>query len=122
MEQVKIDKKSQLDWDRHLATIVFIVNLFVFGGNLTASILSGSYSVISAFIDSVMDLVSSLVVQFTIWSVNNTDPAKYPRGRQKLELIAVIGCSIFMGSANILMIIQSVQAIITGSVNLTLHN
>jgi len=64
-----------------------------------------------------MDFMTSLIVHFTIWAIKNTDPAKYPRGRERLELVAVIICSIFMGSANILMIIQSVQAIITGNVS-----
>lgn len=117
IRQTRENKKEQLVWDRRFATIVFFINIFIFCGNLTASILSGSYSVISAFIDSLMDIMSSTVVGLTIWAMNNTDPIKYPRGRERLELVAVIGCSIFMGVANIMMIIQSVEAIVTDSVD-----
>jgi divalent metal cation (Fe/Co/Zn/Cd) transporter len=46
MQQAKENKKEQLVWDRRFASIVFFVNLLIFAGNLTASILSGSYSVI----------------------------------------------------------------------------
>ncbi|KAI6171094.1 Cation diffusion facilitator family transporter [Aphelenchoides bicaudatus] len=116
-EQGREDKKDQMEWDRHFATIVLFVNVTVFLGNLTASILSGSYSIVSVFVDSVMDLMSSAVVHLSIWSINNTDPTKYPRGRQSLELIAVICCSVFMATSNLFMILQSVQAIISDDVN-----
>ncbi|KAI6175771.1 Metal tolerance protein 4 [Aphelenchoides bicaudatus] len=117
IKQVREDKKEQLVWDRRFASVVVVINILIFVGNLTASILSGSYSIISALIDSTMDIMTSIVVHLTIYAINNTDPAKYPRGRQRLELISVIGCSTFMGAANLMMIIQSVQAIVTNSVN-----
>jgi hypothetical protein len=61
--------------------------------------------------------MSSAVVHFSIWAINNTDPAKYPRGRQRLELIAVICCSVFMATANLFMILQSVEAILGNDVS-----
>jgi divalent metal cation (Fe/Co/Zn/Cd) transporter len=64
-----------------------------------------------------MDIVSSVIVFITVSLIKNTDTLKYPRGRQKLELIAVIACSIFMGVANCMMIIQSIEGIVTDSVD-----
>jgi len=37
----------------------------------------------------------------------------YPRGRERLEIVSVIVCSTIMGVANIMMIVQSAQAIIS---------
>lgn len=37
---------EKLKWDDWLSKIVLVMNLIILGGNLTASILSGSYSVI----------------------------------------------------------------------------
>lgn len=62
-----------------------------------------------------MDVVSSVIVFATIWAINNTNRFTYPRGRQRLEIVAVIICSVFMGVANVMMIAQSVQAIINNS-------
>jgi hypothetical protein len=38
--------KRKLKWDDRLAKLVLVMNLLILGGNLTASILSGSYAVI----------------------------------------------------------------------------
>ncbi|KAI6212019.1 Metal tolerance protein 4 [Aphelenchoides besseyi] len=107
----------KLKWDRRLAVIVFVINLLILAGNLTASILSGSYSVISAFVDSMMDVVSSIVVQITVWAINHTNTYKYPRGRHRLELVSALGCSILMCIANVMMVLQSIEGILQGNVN-----
>lgn len=62
-----------------------------------------------------MDITTSVVVFLTIWAINNTNMFNYPRGRQRLEIVAVIVCSVFMGVTNIMMIIQSVEAIINNT-------
>lgn len=61
--------------------------------------------------------MSSAVVHLSIWAINNTDPAIYPRGRQRLELLAVICCSVFMATANLFMIFQSFEAILANEVS-----
>lgn len=69
----------------------------------------------SAFIDSLMDITTSITVFITIWAINNTNSFNYPRGRQRLEIVSVIVCSVFMGVTNIMMIIQSLQAILNNT-------
>ncbi|KAH7729310.1 cation efflux family protein [Aphelenchoides avenae] len=101
--------------DRLLASTIFVFNIVMLTGNLIAAILSGSLSVISAFVDSSMDIVSSVAINWAVWSINNTNFFNYPRGRERLELVAVIICSMLMGSANIMLIVQSVQSIISHS-------
>lgn len=64
-----------------------------------------------------MDTTSSIIVYTAAWAIKNTNMFAYPRGRQRLELVAVIICSVIMGVANIMMIIQSIEAIVTNSVS-----
>uniref|UniRef100_A0A1I7SB84 ZT_dimer domain-containing protein n=1 Tax=Bursaphelenchus xylophilus TaxID=6326 RepID=A0A1I7SB84_BURXY len=116
-EEAHEEYSNNLVWDRRFASAIFVMNLLILGGNLAAAFLSGSYSVISAFVDSSMDIVSSVIVYITVYLITHTNKFNYPRGRQRLELMAVISCSIFMGVANIMMIIQSVEAIVMGSVD-----
>ncbi|KAI6236413.1 Cation diffusion facilitator family transporter [Aphelenchoides besseyi] len=116
-QQAREAKEDSLRWDQRYARIIFFINILIFGGNLASAVLSGSYSVISAFIDSMMDIFSSVVVQLTVWAINNTNKINYPRGRQRLEIISVIGVSITMAVANCMMILESVEALITNSVN-----
>lgn len=71
----------------------------------------------SAFIDNTMDLTSSAIVQLTVWAIKHTNRFNYPRGRERLEIVAVVVCSTIMGVTNIMMIIQSAQAILSGEVS-----
>jgi divalent metal cation (Fe/Co/Zn/Cd) transporter len=63
-----------------------------------------------------MDTLCSIIVQVTIFAINHTNKFKYPRGRQRLELIAVLTSSLLMAVANVFMILQSVEAIIMKNV------
>lgn len=116
MARNEMNKKGQR-MDRLMARIIFGLNVVLLGANLMASILSHSYSVVSAFIDNAMDLTTSLIVQTSVWAINNTNMLNYPRGRERLEIVSVIVCSTIMGVANIMMIVQSAQAIISNQVN-----
>ncbi len=102
--------------DSTLATITFVLNVVLLGGNATAAYLSHSLSIISAFIDSAMDITSGLVIWIALRAIDKTNPYEYPRGRSRLEPISVIIVSIIMGVANIMMIIQAVQSVINQTV------
>lgn len=50
-------------------------------------------------------------------AISKTDAQKYPRGRDRLELIGVILCSVIMAFANVSMIMQSVNSIVNDTVD-----
>ncbi|CAG9533744.1 unnamed protein product [Cercopithifilaria johnstoni] len=99
-----------------LAGITFATNIILLFANGVASVLSGSLSIISTFLDSAVDCISGVLIYISTWAINNTDTFNYPRGRARLELIIVLICSVIMGVANIMMIIQSVESIINKSI------
>ncbi|VDK62363.1 unnamed protein product [Onchocerca ochengi] len=99
-----------------LAKITFATNIILLFANGIASVLSGSLSIISTFLDSAVDCISGVLIYISTWAINNTDTFNYPRGRARLELIIVLICSVIMGVANIMMIIQSVESIINKSI------
>uniref|UniRef100_A0A914UKI4 Cation efflux protein transmembrane domain-containing protein n=1 Tax=Plectus sambesii TaxID=2011161 RepID=A0A914UKI4_9BILA len=103
--------------DAVLAKIVFVVNFCLLLTKTIASYLSGSLSVISTVLDSVMDLASGIIVWLTMRAIKNSNPYRYPRGRTRLEPIAVIIVSIIMGIGNTLMIIESVSSVINNTVD-----
>ncbi|KAK6110753.1 Cation efflux family protein [Brugia pahangi] len=99
-----------------LAGITFATNVILLFANGIASVLSGSLSIISTFLDSAVDCISGVLIYISTWAINNTDTFNYPRGRARLELIIVLICSVIMGVANIMMIIQSVESIVNKSI------
>lgn len=103
--------------DRLLARLAVGLNLILLFTNLLAAVLSNSLSILSAFVDSFMDVTSGAIIGVCLWLINNTNSFNYPRGRQRLELVGVIICSIIMGIANMAIIMQSVTAILTGDIS-----
>ncbi|KAK5967602.1 Cation efflux protein family and Cation efflux protein transmembrane domain [Trichostrongylus colubriformis] len=63
-----------------------------------------------------MDITTGLILGLCLFLVKNTNTLKYPRGRERLELLGVILCSIIMGIANMFLIMQALSAILTGKV------
>ncbi|KIH64965.1 cation diffusion facilitator family transporter [Ancylostoma duodenale] len=76
-------------------------------GNLIASILSGSLSILSTFVDSSMDLLCSAVMNVCLRLVGKADTFNYPRGRQRLEYVGILICAILMAFANVTMAMQA---------------
>uniref|UniRef100_A0A8R1IFY9 Cation efflux protein transmembrane domain-containing protein n=2 Tax=Caenorhabditis japonica TaxID=281687 RepID=A0A8R1IFY9_CAEJA len=108
--------------DRMLAQSTFALNIGSLIGNLAASIISGSLSIMSTFVDSSMDIACSFVMNICLSAISKTDAQKYPRGRERLELIGVILCSVIMAFANVSMIMQSINSIANDSVDPKMTN
>uniref|UniRef100_A0A0N4ZR94 ZT_dimer domain-containing protein n=1 Tax=Parastrongyloides trichosuri TaxID=131310 RepID=A0A0N4ZR94_PARTI len=99
--------------------IINIVRLFI---NLFASYTSGSYSVISTLIDSILDLGTEGIIHYTHFIIENTNTWLYPRGRKSLEIVSCIICSIIIGISNVIMIFNSLKAIINDKITLNINS
>nr|CDJ83702.1 Cation efflux protein domain containing protein [Haemonchus contortus] len=112
----KTINKQKQDKDRFLARISLTMNVTLLFVNLFASISTGSLAIINTFVDSCVDITTSLVLGLCLWLIHNTNTHKYPRGRERLELLGVILCSIILVVSNAFLILESVTAVITGQV------
>jgi cation diffusion facilitator family transporter len=119
MATMELDAKvaRQRRLDEILAKVTLVINVTLLLAKIVASIMSNSLSVMSTVIDSAVDITSGLVIWLTMRAIVNVNPHDYPRGRTKLEPLAVVIVAIIMGVANIVMIIQSVQSIIDDKVH-----
>lgn len=95
------DDTKQQKWDIILATASLIANICLFVAKIVAAALSGSLVVISSVIDSAMDLTTGAVIFGTNRAIKKRDLHKYPRGRTRLEPLALIIISVIMGAANV---------------------
>lgn len=118
----KTEEEDERSEDRWLAQATFALNIGSLIGNLAASIISGSLSIMSTFVDSSMDIACSFVMNICLSAISKTDAQKYPRGRDRLELIGVILCSVIMAFANVSMIMQSINSIVNDSVDPKMTN
>lgn len=74
----------------YLAIITLIINITLTLAKATASYLSGSLSIISSLVDSLVDITSGLVIWLTSRAIRKHDPYLYPVGRTRLEPIALV--------------------------------
>lgn len=117
MEGITKPEENEQSTDRLLANLSIVLNLTLLFTNLLASILSGSLSIVSTFVDSLMDVTSGLIIGICLKLIKNTNMFNYPRGRNRLELVGVIICSILMGIANTLLVMESIRSIVGGDIN-----
>jgi len=92
-----------------LAQASFAIIIVLLIAKAVIAYLSNSLSVIGSVIESGVDIISSIVIWTTTQKMEKHDPYLYPRGRAKLEPLAVIIVAIVMFTASIQVIIQSVQ-------------
>ncbi|CAH8556961.1 unnamed protein product [Schistosoma rodhaini] len=100
-----------------IISIVFCANVVLLLGKAVASALSGSLAIISSLLDSCVDLASGGIMWFAARQMRKRKPYKYPEGRTRLEPLAVIVLSVFMGSISIQLLAESIQAIVRMSQN-----
>jgi len=102
---------------KRLAFITLIVNIILMIIKGVAAYLSGSLSIISSLVDSTVDITSGLVIWLTARAIKKRDPYLYPRGRTRLEPLALIIVSVIMGVASVQMIVQSVESVVRDTVD-----
>uniref|UniRef100_A0AC34RNA2 Cation efflux protein cytoplasmic domain-containing protein n=1 Tax=Panagrolaimus sp. JU765 TaxID=591449 RepID=A0AC34RNA2_9BILA len=97
---------------RRLALLTLLINIALMLIKALASYLSGSLSIISSLVDSLVDITSGLVIWMTARAIRKRDPYLYPRGRTRLEPLALVIVSVVMAVASVQMLIQAVKMII----------
>uniref|UniRef100_A0A0N5BVV9 ZT_dimer domain-containing protein n=1 Tax=Strongyloides papillosus TaxID=174720 RepID=A0A0N5BVV9_STREA len=112
------DEIARKKFDNLISKISLSINISRLFLNLIASILSGSYSVISTLVDSSLDLTTGGIIYLSNIAITNTNSWFYPRGRQRLEVLSGIICAVIMGIANCMMILNSFQAIVTNTIDI----
>lgn len=100
--------------------ISFACNVFLLLIKLVAAVSSRSLSVIASAVDSVLDLLSGLIMFFTERAILKRDPYKYPVGRRRLEPLGIIVFASVMGTAALQLVTTAVEAIIQRKASLSL--
>jgi cation diffusion facilitator family transporter len=96
------------------------INVFVTLAKLVAYIQTSSLSVLAALVDSVLDIVSQLVLNYTEkHSSLQRSSAFYPAGASRLEPVGVLTCAALMGMASFEVIKESIERLAVGDTPFT---
>jgi len=94
-------------------------NIFITVTKLIAYIQTMSLSVLAALLDSVLDVISQFVLNYTEkHSSMQRSSAKYPAGASRLEPIGVLTCASLMGMASFEVLKESFETLIFKDSNL----
>lgn len=108
------DENGTMKWTlRRLALeLSLYCNLFITCTKLAAYIRTMSLSVLAALLDSVLDVVSQSVLNYTEkHSSMQRSSALYPAGASRLEPIGVLTCAALMGMASFEVLKESFEAL-----------
>ena len=76
---------------------------------VVAAVASGSMSVVASAADSLLDLISGLVLFLAQRAVEKFDVYKYPEGRSRIEPLGVVIFAAVMGMSSLQIIVESVK-------------
>ncbi len=99
------------------ARLTFAVNLFLLFAKLSATIQSGSLSVLSSLLDSALDLFSGFAIGVSSYLIKRYDRYHYPIGRNRLESVAIVITACVMGTAALQIVTKAVEDIANSNVH-----
>ncbi|CAL1527823.1 unnamed protein product [Lymnaea stagnalis] len=95
-----------------LSQISFLVNLMLMIAKAVAVGMSNSMSIISSLVDSVVDLMSGIIIWWTTNAIKKSSIYVYPVGRSRLEPVAIIILSVIMSLASLEVLISAVRKMV----------
>ena len=78
----------------------WLTNVTLLAMKIYCFYVSGSKAILAALVDSVVDLVSQIILALGDHYVNKPSP-EYPIGRSRIEALAVLACAAVMIVANV---------------------
>ncbi|QRV91598.1 cation efflux family protein [Ceratobasidium sp. AG-Ba] len=117
MEAHTAEAKAAEDEDRLPVRIAIYASLFsniaLSALQLYAAITSGSLSLLATCVDSVFDPGSNLLLNWLHKKSKRLDTNKWPVGGSRLETIGNISYGQLMGAVNLVIIVESIRALVT---------
>ncbi|XP_072964135.1 metal tolerance protein 7-like isoform X2 [Typha angustifolia] len=101
--------------ERLAINISNIVNLVLFVGKVVASVESKSMAVIASTLDSLLDLLSGLILWFTSHSMKKSNKYSYPIGKRRMQPVGIIVFASVMGTLGFQVLLESGRQLVTQS-------
>ncbi|XP_065046131.1 metal tolerance protein 7-like isoform X1 [Musa acuminata AAA Group] len=90
-----------------------IVNLILFASKVLACVESKSMAVIASALDSLLDLMSGLILWFTSYTMKKPNQYSYPIGKNRMQPVGIIVFASVMGTLGLQVLLESGRQLIT---------
>jgi divalent metal cation (Fe/Co/Zn/Cd) transporter len=95
--------------------VSFAINLVLLGLKLVAVVVSNALVLWASLVDSILDLLSNLIIFATARAQRKVDPNGYPIGRASLEAVGIVAFAAVTGMGSLQLIRESTEAIVDGA-------
>ena len=114
MERVNDAQVEQEDpawfWRVKLASnISLVANLFLLAANFSVYLSTGSMALLSTSADSLLDIISQIIIAVAIRSNKNVDKKIWPVGKSRMEPVGLVVVSSFMFILAFLILLESIM-------------
>jgi divalent metal cation (Fe/Co/Zn/Cd) transporter len=77
--------------------------MVLFAAKVYVSVRSGSLAIIASTLDSLLDLLSGFILWFTAFSMQTSNPYRYPIGKKRMQPLVsfVTNCTVTICLANL---------------------
>uniref|UniRef100_A0A6N2M290 Cation efflux protein cytoplasmic domain-containing protein n=1 Tax=Salix viminalis TaxID=40686 RepID=A0A6N2M290_SALVM len=107
------DEMKQLAKSERLAIhISNVANLLLFAAKVYASIESQSLAVIASTLDSLLDLLSGLILWFTSHAMKKPNHYRYPIGKKRMQPVGIIVFASIMATLGLQILLESCRQLI----------
>eukprot|EP00510_Aplanochytrium_minuta_P003750 CAMPEP_0184007018 /NCGR_PEP_ID=MMETSP0954-20121128/1067_1 /TAXON_ID=627963 /ORGANISM="Aplanochytrium sp, Strain PBS07" /LENGTH=565 /DNA_ID=CAMNT_0026285735 /DNA_START=469 /DNA_END=2166 /DNA_ORIENTATION=- len=97
-----------------LIVISLLANIALFTAKIYVVIESHSLAVLASAVDSLLDLISQVIVYLALRGSQEADEQTWPVGRSRLEPVGIIVCASLMGMASLQIVYQSSVSLVQG--------
>ncbi|KAJ8490838.1 hypothetical protein OPV22_012559 [Ensete ventricosum] len=107
------ERKDLAESERLAINLSNIANLILFASKVLASIESKSLAVIASTLDSLLDLLSGLILWFTASAMNKPNQYSYPIGKNRMQPVGIVVFASVMGTLGLQVLLESGRQLIT---------
>lgn len=106
----------QEELDESLAIkISNVANLILFAAKVYASVKSDSLVIIASTLDSLLDILSGLILWFTAFSMQTPNPYVYAIGKQRMQPLGILVFASAMATIGLQIMLDSIRSLAASS-------
>lgn len=110
-DEAETDRTSR--WETFAINISTAANFLIFAGTVFVAGISGSLALIASALDSLLDMLSGLILWYTSMKMRKPNPQLYPIGKQRMQTVGILVFSAVMASMGFVIVIISVEKLVS---------
>mmetsp|Transcript_34207 Transcript_34207/g.74775 ORF Transcript_34207/g.74775 Transcript_34207/m.74775 type:complete len:432 (-) Transcript_34207:229-1524(-) len=110
--RVAENQKPETNSEKLALRISFGFNVILFAAKIFCALQSGSLSIIASALDSLLDLVSGVILFVTARSMRHDNKYKFPAGKSRMQPLGIIVFACIMGTVGFQVLLEAIRQLV----------